>query len=187
MGKKWCFIDYENVGRLKGIDLNGYDKLIVFLGAKQSKLDFSGVYSKKPLDITVFQVKELGKNNLDFHLAYYLGRYDLEAPKKTAFYVISNDTGYSLLVKHIESLGRECKLVGVKRLTNKTKQSDIQQLADHIKVMPVRLRPKNEVSLCNYIGSTMRLNGDKKTPKILLKSLLSEGVVKIEKGVVQYF
>lgn len=37
---KWAFIDYENIGSLEKIDLEIYQRIIIFLGAKQSKIDF---------------------------------------------------------------------------------------------------------------------------------------------------
>jgi hypothetical protein len=37
---KWAFIDYENVGCLSKIDLSTYEKVVVFIGAKQP-MDFT--------------------------------------------------------------------------------------------------------------------------------------------------
>lgn len=36
---KWAFIDYENIGCLSKVDLAAYSKVILFVGAKQSKVD----------------------------------------------------------------------------------------------------------------------------------------------------
>ncbi|ABM21231.1 conserved hypothetical protein (plasmid) [Marinobacter nauticus VT8] len=38
---KWAFIDYENVGNLRDISLSEYERIIIFLGAQQKKLDFA--------------------------------------------------------------------------------------------------------------------------------------------------
>ncbi|MDQ7073673.1 MAG: PIN domain-containing protein [Gammaproteobacteria bacterium] len=50
-----------------------------------------------PLDMIIIQIHTTQENNLDFHLAYYLGKYDQEANKNITFEVISNDKGYSPL------------------------------------------------------------------------------------------
>ncbi|MFV0477948.1 MAG: PIN domain-containing protein [Parahaliea sp.] len=77
---KWAFIDYKNIGTLGKIDLSCYEQLIVFLGAKQPRLDFVGIKCDKPIRLTAIQLKAIQANNLDFHLAYYLGKFDSKAP-----------------------------------------------------------------------------------------------------------
>ena len=34
---KWAFIDYENIGSLNKVDLSFYEKIIIFVGAKQKR------------------------------------------------------------------------------------------------------------------------------------------------------
>ncbi|WP_229360329.1 PIN domain-containing protein [Ferrimonas sediminicola] len=73
---KWAFIDYENIGRL-------------------DKVDLGSQHYPSPIELTLIQVQEIQSNNLDFHLSYYLGKFDaLEAPE-IAFDVISNDNGFT--------------------------------------------------------------------------------------------
>ena len=78
---KWAFIDYENVGCLGKVDLSTYNKVIVFIGAKQPKLDFGDKKYESPINLVLIQLKATQANNLDFHLSYYLGKYDNEANK----------------------------------------------------------------------------------------------------------
>ena len=76
---KWAFIDYENIGNLGKVNLSEYERVIVFLGAKQPKLDFTDTKYDKPINMVVVQLKATQANNLDFHLAYYLGKFDAQA------------------------------------------------------------------------------------------------------------
>lgn len=78
---KWAFIDYENVGSLGKVDLSSYERVIVFLGAKQPKLDFTDKKYNMPINLLVVQLKASQANNLDFHLTYYLGKFDGQADK----------------------------------------------------------------------------------------------------------
>ena len=110
---KWAFIDYENVGSLGKVDLPGYERVIVFLGARQPRLDFTDTKYDKPINLVVVQVKDSQANNLDFHLAYYLGKFDAQAESSVAFEVISNDTGFSPLIAHIKTSGRPCKQIKI--------------------------------------------------------------------------
>ena len=110
---KWAFVDYENVGSLAKVDLSSYARVTVFLGAKQPKLDFTDTKYDRPINLVVVQLKAVQANNLDFHLAYYLGKFDSETPANVAFDVISNDSGFSPLMGHIKTSGRPCKQVKV--------------------------------------------------------------------------
>lgn len=62
----WAFVDYENIGCLSSVDLSIYERIIIFLGAKQPKLDFGETKYDKPLNITLIQIKATSLNNLDF-------------------------------------------------------------------------------------------------------------------------
>ena len=52
-----------------------------------------------------------GNNNLDFHLAFYLGVHHLEAGKDVKFHVISNDKGFDGVIQHLVDMGRACERV----------------------------------------------------------------------------
>ena len=47
---KWAFIDYENIGCLSKVDLSIYDKVIIFVGAKQPKIDFGDKKYESPVN-----------------------------------------------------------------------------------------------------------------------------------------
>jgi hypothetical protein len=49
-----------------------------------------------------------GRNALDFHLAYYLGRLVAENPG-AGFHIITRDTGFDLLIKHLKAKKVACQ------------------------------------------------------------------------------
>jgi hypothetical protein len=108
------FIDFENTQKVKLEEGGGaFDKIIIFVGRSQNKLDFELVQRLQSLGSKVEWVKigGEGKNNLDFHLSYMLGRLDSETPKSMGFTVLSRDKGYDALLRYISENGRESRRV----------------------------------------------------------------------------
>lgn len=115
MNLTYILVDFENVqptdmGLLRGDQY----RLILFRGPHQNKLDFEIVESLQPLGERVSHVQsdKQGKNALDLHIAFYMGRFlqELEASgspvsKAARFVVISHDGGFDALIDHVQSLG----------------------------------------------------------------------------------
>ena len=81
-------------------------KVLVFVGASQSKLPFEVAASLQQLGerAEYIRISGNGPNALDFHIAYYLGQ--LAAADSTAyFHIISKDTGFDPLIQHLKSKG----------------------------------------------------------------------------------
>lgn len=111
MKTNFILIDLENVqppqlDRLHGLAV----EIRVFLGPHQSKLPVELVASLQPFGKAVqyVQLAGNGKNALDFHIAFHLGRLAAEYPSGY-FHIISKDTGFDPLVVHLRSLGLFCQ------------------------------------------------------------------------------
>jgi hypothetical protein len=115
MDQTYILVDFENVqppdmGLLSGDQY----QLRIFRGPHQKKLDFDIAESLQPLGdrVKYIQSDRHGKNALDFHIAFYMGRLleGLEAngtpaSGNTRFVVISHDGGFDALMSHVQSLG----------------------------------------------------------------------------------
>jgi hypothetical protein len=112
---KRLFVDYENVTDLSGIDLESYDEVYLFLGAKQTKVDFSKFPNQRVVDLKVIKVDTVGKDSLDMHISLYLGRFDALLPKEIEFDVLSNDKGYDGVLKYINDSGRKTERISLKK------------------------------------------------------------------------
>lgn len=178
---RWAFIDYENIGNLGKIDLSGYERVIVFLGAKQPRLDFANTRYDKPINMLVVHLKETQANNLDFHLAYYMGKLDAAAEKDVVFEVVSNDAGFAPLITHIQRGGRTCK-----QLTAVGLSADSKRLIQSLKSKPVEKRPKKVAGLRNYVASYLGLQGDDIAIQNHLNQLVRNNVVTISEAEVEY-
>jgi ribosomal protein L31E len=178
---KWAFIDYENVGGLGKIELSIYEKVIVFLGAKQPRIDFGDKKYDKPINLVLVQLKATQSNNLDFHLSYYLGKYDSEALSSVSFDIISNDNGFSPLISHIKLNGRNCKQVKIANASGIT-----TKLIINLTSKPKEKRPQKVTTLRNYIASHMLIKGDEVAIQNYLNKLVNENIVSITDEGIEY-
>lgn len=113
----YILIDFENVkptaADLKLIRGAGY-RVRIFHGPHQNKFDADIVKALQPLgrQVEFVQCERSGKNALDFHIAFYLGRMlpDPELAVVTSqtsvrFFVVSKDAGFDVLLGHVRELG----------------------------------------------------------------------------------
>lgn len=157
---EWAFVDLENIGSLKNISIEKYDKIYVFAGSHQSNISLTSNSTKKFVELKILKIQETSKDNLDFHLSYYLGKFDSLAKKDIVFTVISNDTGFDNLIKHISNTGRKCKRFKIENKENKEKTKVLQDLL----AKGSNKLPKTEKTLRNYIKSHL---GNTKSEKKL--------------------
>jgi hypothetical protein len=111
MKPNFVMVDFENVqpsnmGLLRG----GPFRIKVFLGASQGKISLEMAQALQTFgdDAEYIQVVGNAKDALDFHIAYYIGKLSVENPG-ASFSIISRDTGFDPLIKHLKAKGIECK------------------------------------------------------------------------------
>ncbi len=163
---QWGFVDYENTGSLDAIDLGKYDRMFVFLGPKNRKLKLGEISSVGFCSLELISLNTMGPNNLDFHLAFHLGRFHELADEEIEFHVISNDSGFNGLINHIKELGRKCKKVVTKSKDEKSRpivnlSPCAALIVDRLATMDGRKRPRTKTKLINWIKSqcAQMLNG----------------------------
>lgn len=178
---KWAFVDYENIGCLSKVDLSIYEKVIVFVGAKQPKVDFGNKKYESSINLVLIQIKATQPNNLDFHLSYYLGKFSHEASSNTSFEVISNDNGFSSLISHIKTNGRPCKQVKMLNSSN-----EITKLINSLKSRAIEKRPQKVVSLRNHIAAHMKAKGNEVAIQNYLNQLVNQNILTVSESGVQY-
>lgn len=67
-----ALVDYENIGTLESVRLSRYERLILFTGPQQEFIRFPAVTYAGDISVSVFQVANVSKNNVDFHLVFEL-------------------------------------------------------------------------------------------------------------------
>lgn len=99
----YIFIDYENVQPTSFSLPPDYPfKIILFVGANQTKISIELATSRQELcsNAEYVKIEGNGKNALDFHIAFYLGRL-FEKDPNGYFHIISKDSGFDILIKHL--------------------------------------------------------------------------------------
>ena len=107
MKKNYVLVDFESVqpGTVSELDEEAF-RLIVFVGANQTKVSYELVAAMQRMGQRAEYVKIAGegKNNLDFHIAFYAGRLTALDPE-CYVHIIAKDKGYDRLVEHLVGQG----------------------------------------------------------------------------------
>jgi len=104
MRNNYILIDYENVQLTDISEIKEHPfKVLVFIGANQTKLPFEFVSSLQMLgnNAEYIKISGNGSNALDFHIAFYIGQL-AERDANAYFYIISKDTGFDPLINHLQ-------------------------------------------------------------------------------------
>jgi len=110
MPATYVLVDLENVQPEDLEPLRGSaNQLRVFVGSRQSTLPrkFAIALHQDAGTAGYIEINGHGKNALDFHIAYYIGKFAAEDPG-SSFYVISEDKGFDALITHLNQSGVSC-------------------------------------------------------------------------------
>lgn len=115
MTERVLLIDYENVHEAGLKNLPAHDRILLFVGNEQRKAnaakppaDFVDAMMKAGKRLDLIPMTAGGKDNLDFHMAYYLGTQIAENPL-AEYIVISDDADLDELLKHLKARGFNCR------------------------------------------------------------------------------
>jgi len=185
----YILVDLENVQPTNLDTLNGRNfKVIVFVGANQAKLSFELAVAMQALGSNAAYIKidGNGPNALDFHIAFYMGKI-AEKDSNAYFHIISKDTGFDPLIKHL----RDSKILA-QRVADITEIASLQAVSQQplearISAIVARLstmkdnKPRSIQSLENTISSVFskKLSGPELTNLIKImqtrKLIATEG------------
>jgi hypothetical protein len=183
----YVLIDYENLQPKDLVLLNGHPfKVVVFMGANQTKVPVEHVKALQPLggDVEYVQINGNGRNALDFHIAFHLGELAVRHPDGV-FHVISKDTGFDPLLGHLRSkrirARRSTDLVEVLVFADGRLDAVIEDLVRRGDAPPGR-RDK----LANTINHLFGKRLEEKEVDGLIEALESCGTIVVEEGKVTY-
>jgi len=155
----YIFVDFENVQpSFDNLPSNLPIKIFLFIGAKQKRIPVELAVSIQKLGIETeyICIDKIGKNALDFHIVFYLGKI-YEQDHDGYFHIISKDTGFDILIEHLRE-----KQISVRRfddiedipISNRHSLSLIdEQIDSFIEHFKKDNRPKRLESLYNVIYS----------------------------------
>lgn len=183
----WCFIDFENLPKALEYAIsskNDFARIFVFIGSQQKvKIDLSDT----TIPLTLVKIEGTGKNNLDFHLIYYLGKCQEIASETVEFVIFSKDTGWDRLIKFIQQEGRVCRRIGEFKKTAVPKTmpttnslpADVQQVINKLNQIQPDKRPKRLDRLTNHLNSVMNSLKLSITARQMVARLKQQGVISV--------
>jgi hypothetical protein len=190
----YVLIDYENV-QPDDIDALQHEhvRVIVFVGPHQTKiaLEKAAALQRMGANAEYVRLSGGGPNALDFHIAYYLGQ--LTAKDPTAyFHVISKDTGFDPLVKHLkERKLRACRVRAIGEIPL-LKPVDPKSSPDSVALIVANLqkrgaaRPRTVATLSSTISATFQKQLTAQEVGALVSDLKKKGLIKVEGTKVTY-
>ncbi len=193
MMNKVLLIDYENVLQvdISEIDKESYNVKII-VGASQNKIPFDLVTAAQAFGSNIEWVKidASGKNALDFHIAYFLGKYSQTHPNQK-FIVLSKDTGFDPLMRFLNKNGVSCSRINslleldrnIKKV--KPKDSEIERVTTNLKKIDSNKRPRTRVSLTKHVKTVLNTDIDSEVQNAI-DSLFMLGIVYEEGARVKY-
>jgi PIN domain len=110
MIERLLLVDLENVQTVDLSRVPADVRVMVFYGITQKKLPEELVVQAQPLGerLKWIKISGQGPNALDFHIAFYVGQ-ELAHRPKTECAILSRDTGFDPLIRHVQSMGHICR------------------------------------------------------------------------------
>ena len=194
MKTNYVLIDYESVQPDDIAALqHEHVRVIVFVGPHQTKIAFdkAAALQRMGANAEYVQMSGSGPNALDFHIAYYLGRLAAKEPA-AYFYIISKDTGFDPLIKHLNGkklrVGRVQTVGAIPILKPTDPKSSPDRLALIIEDLRKRsaARPGTVKTLSSTISARFKKEITAQEVSSLIDELKKKGIVKIEGTKVTY-
>jgi len=197
----YVFIDYENVHE---VDLslveNKMFNVTLLLGARQKKLDAALVEKliENAASVQLVRLTTSGKNALDFAVAYYLGKA-VNADPSAYFHIVSKDTGFDPLIKHLQSRSvrahRHCDYTSLTvTASSKSTPKAAPKVPDDLLARVIahlrkhaNNRPKRKKTLVSHLTAFSGKSASGSGVEELIESLSKAGHLSIgDKGAVTY-
>ena len=194
MKTNFVLVDFENV-QPKNVGLlnGGPFKIKVFLGANQAKIPLEMARALQAFGpgAEYIQIDGSGSNALDFHIAYYIGRLAAETPD-ACFHLISKDSGFDPLIKHLKVKGISCQRSKSLADISLVKIPNAQSISERVDAVTKNLakRKSGKPRTLKTLRSTIRALfvdqlGDEELDG-LIGQLTERGTIRVADGKVEY-
>ena len=193
MTNNFVLIDYENVQPSELALLRDSPfKIKLFLGANQAKIPVALAAALHALGPNAEYVllEASGSNALDFHIAYYIGVLSVQDPG-AQFHIISKDTGFDPLIKHLRLRGviaqRFPSIAGIPPVKTLTPAGDnhLQVAVAHLSRLKAA-KPRTEKTLRGTLHALFKKQLSEEQLSALLTALCERGAIKVDSSKVTY-
>jgi PIN domain len=194
MKSNHVLIDYENIQPVVADALaQPIFKVWVFVGVQQAKVKFDLVdlLQRKGGDARVIKMRTSGRNALDFHMSYYLGKLSTQQPE-AYFHLVAEDTGMDPLVEHLKEAGLSVSrwadvfdIPIVKAPANESEDEKLSRIVEYL----VRRGKQRPATLKTLLGSTAALfqpKLDEAEARALVSQLKANGIFEVAGSKLAY-
>ena len=160
MSQTFLLIDYENVRDLALASIPDKYHVLIFVGKSQNTIPFAMASEAQRLGSRLEWVKIEGdgRNNLDFHLTFYLGQLSDKHPD-AEFVVLSKDKGFDAVLKHATAHGHRCsRSESLARAGNASSPVDDPHFEKAFKVLSgieKKSRPRKRSTLITHLAASV--------------------------------
>ena len=189
--RKVVYIDYENLPGVHIEDVEG-TKFLIFIGENQKKIPTDTIVRMQPLGERVewISISGVGRNALDFHIAYYLAKYHTN--NTVTHYILSKDAGYDPLIKHVALFGQKVKrIITLEDIKEKpTLSKDLApkyaKVLEILKKQDKTRRPKIRKTLASSIETLFQGQVSKEDTDLLIEHLFRERFIEEKNKRIAY-
>ena len=190
----FVLIDLENVQPANlALLTGGQFKVKVFAGGQQKNVPLDMAQALQPFgaEAEYVRIEGHGKNALDFHITYYIGRLAVECPG-AFFHIISRDAGFDPLIRHLKSKKIYClrwasidAIPLVRLLHSKSLPDRVAAVVDYLSRRNSG-RPRTLKTLSSAIRTLFQGSLSDEDLEKILDSLKKRGVVAEHGGKIAY-
>ncbi|HOO88090.1 MAG TPA: PIN domain-containing protein [Synergistales bacterium] len=189
--RKVVYIDYENLPGVHIEDVEG-TKFLIFIGENQKKIPTDTIVRMQPLGERVewISISGVGRNALDFHIAYYLAKYHTN--NTVTHYILSKDAGYDPLIKHVVKFGQRVKrIITLEEIKEKPVLAPelAQKYAKVLEILKKQdktRRPKIRKTLASSIETLFQGQVSKEDTDLLIEHLFRERFIEEKNKRIAY-
>ena len=189
--RKFVYIDYENLPGVHIEDVEG-TKFLIFIGENQKKIPTDTIVRMQPLGERVewITISGVGRNALDFHIAYYLAKYHTN--NTVTHYILSKDAGYDPLIKHVAKFGQRVKrIITLEEIKEKPVLAPelAQKYAKVLEILKKQdktRRPKIRKTLASSIETLFQGQVSKEDTDLLIEHLFRERFIEEKNKRIAY-
>jgi len=183
--KRIILIDFENIQKIdfERIDTTNTE-LIIFVGKSQNKVPFQLVEKTQKLGNLVrwFKIAGDGKNNLDFHIAFEIGRLSEREKEDVEFVILSKDSGFDSLVKYINDSGIITRRIGnLAELNENKKELPASKFTSYVvanlKKIDNPKRPRTRSTLRKHMESILRDRAQDYEIDLIIEEMFVNGLL----------
>jgi hypothetical protein len=183
--KRIILIDFENTQQIDFDLVDTTDTgIMIFVGRSQSRIPFDLVEKAQTLGerLRWLKISGDGKNNLDFHIAFELGRLCAGADRGAELIVLSRDNGYDSLIDYIKSTGVQARRIanlaevpgGQQRLPSSPHTAAI---VANLRKIGVPQRPRSRGTLRKHIESLLRDKATEEDLDLVVEEMFIAGLI----------